>query len=507
MGSRSIFMAIRRIGAVAALAAVLATGGLAAGASRSTAPVHADAVAVVGMTVADLARSVRFFTEVLDFQELAEIEVSGPAYDRLWGLSGVRARVARLRLGHEVIELVEFVTPKGRPYPSDSRSNDRWFQHLAIVVADMDAAYARVRARVDPISVGGPQTLPMTNPPAAGISAFYFHDPDGHALELIHFPSGKGDPRWQRPHARLFLGIDHTAIGVRATDPSLDFYRDLLGFAVVGESLNIGMEQERLTGVHGAQVRITGLHTRSGLPGIELLDYRAPIDGRDAPADERTNDVMHWYARIVVSDVGAAVGALRRAGYLSLSDVVTLDDARSGAKRAVVVHDRDGHTVELVEPMATVGMLRPPGMLAGRANRSDLGARWRLVTNSLPPAFSGRMPTKGAHHDTVRPIALQPHHDRNHSRRDGGGRVDRDRDTAARTRPLEPAASRTESRSHVHHVRDQRLPERRARADRGLAGSQGTRPPARVSDSAPPRGDPRRRGARLLVLRGALVLA
>jgi len=38
-------------------------------------------------------------------------------------------RVVRLRLGEEFIELTEYLAPKGRPFPVDSRSNDRWFQH------------------------------------------------------------------------------------------------------------------------------------------------------------------------------------------------------------------------------------------------------------------------------------------------------------------------------------------------------------------------------------------
>ena len=68
-----------------------------------------------------------------------------------------------------------------------------------------------------------------SNPNAGGIEAYYFRDPDGHALELVHFPPGKGDPRWQQPNDNLFLGIDHTAIGIENTAASLQFYRDLLG--------------------------------------------------------------------------------------------------------------------------------------------------------------------------------------------------------------------------------------------------------------------------------------
>ena len=73
----------------------------------------------------------------------------------------------RLRLGDESIELTEFLAPKGRPMPADMRPNDRVFQHIAIIVSDMEKAYARLRqAGVEHASTG-PQTLPDWNPNAA----------------------------------------------------------------------------------------------------------------------------------------------------------------------------------------------------------------------------------------------------------------------------------------------------------------------------------------------------
>ena len=78
---------------------------------------------------------------------------------------------------------------------------------------------------------------------AGGIRAFYFKDPDGHPLEILWFPEGKGDPKWQQPSDRLFLGIDHTAIVVSDTAQSLRCYRDTLGLRVAGESENYGPEQ------------------------------------------------------------------------------------------------------------------------------------------------------------------------------------------------------------------------------------------------------------------------
>ena len=173
---------------------------------------------------------------------------------------------------------------------------------MAIVVSDIDRAYAIVlREGAAPISTG-PQELPAWNPNAGGIRAVYFRDPDGHPLELIQFPRGKGDPRWQDRH-RLFLGIDHSAIAVRNTDASLTFYHDRLGLRIAGKSENWGIEQEGLSAVPGAHVRITTLRAGSG-PGVELLHYLMPTDGRPMPVDTTADDL--WAEEIVLRTALAA---------------------------------------------------------------------------------------------------------------------------------------------------------------------------------------------------------
>jgi catechol 2,3-dioxygenase-like lactoylglutathione lyase family enzyme len=260
-------------------------------AAETPAPLVA-AVEGIGLTVRDADRSAEFFKTVLDFEQVSDEEVTGDEHDQRTGVFGVRLRVVTLKLGREVIELTEFLTPHGREYPTDTRSNDRWFQHAAVVVRDIDEAYQRLRKhKVRPVSPAV-QTLPEWNKAAAGIRAFYFKDPDGHPLELIQFPTGKGDPRWQKKTDRLFLGIDHTAVVVADTDASLKFYRDKLGMKVAGGSENYGPEQERLNAVFGGRLRITTLRAESG-PGVELLEYLSPGDGRTPPTDLRTNDLAH----------------------------------------------------------------------------------------------------------------------------------------------------------------------------------------------------------------------
>src|SRR6266699_2060618 len=247
-------------------------------------------VGAIGLTVGDLDRELMFYTNTLPFELLSISEVSNREQDALLGLSNVKLRVAMLKLGNERITLMEHLVNKGRPIPADSQSYDHWFQHIAIVVRDMDRAYGQLRQhKVKHVSTA-PQTLPAWNKAAAGIKAFYFRDPEDHVLEIIFFPPGKGDPKWQgsRRHEEagsaepLFLGIDHTAIVVSDTEKSLAFYRDLLGLRVAGESENYGIEQDHLNNVFGARLRITSLRPPSG-PSIEFLEYLAPRDGRPAP--------------------------------------------------------------------------------------------------------------------------------------------------------------------------------------------------------------------------------
>ena len=177
------------------------------------------------MTVSDLDRAIEFFSTILSFEKVSEIELWGSEHERLQGVFGLRMRIARMQLGDELIELTEYLTPRGRPIPVDSRSNDHWFQHIAIIVSDMDRAYRRLRDHGVEHSSTAPQTLPDWNEAAGGIKAFYFKDPDGHALEILQFPPDKGDPKWHRENEDLFLGIDHTAIVVSDTGSSLEFYR------------------------------------------------------------------------------------------------------------------------------------------------------------------------------------------------------------------------------------------------------------------------------------------
>ncbi len=181
-------------------------------------------------------------------------------------------------------------------------ANATSFQHFAVVVADMQAAMARLGGLSgwEAITRGGPQHLPARS---GGVTAFKFRDPDGHPLELLAFPAGSAPEIW-RQAGGLFPGIDHTAITVLDTDRSVAFWRGL-GFARVGGSVNTGVEQGALDGLDAPVVEVTSLAGGGAAPHVELLCYREPqgvADARDLEDVLATRIVLAGAAGSVVAD-------------------------------------------------------------------------------------------------------------------------------------------------------------------------------------------------------------
>lgn len=306
-------------------------------------------VRTVGFTVSDMDKAVDFYTHVLPFEKVSDNEIAGTDFEHLSGVFGSRVRIVDLRLGSETLELTEYLTPQGRPVPVESRSNDHWFQHIAIIVSDMDKAYQVLRTNKVRHASTGPQTLPAYITAAAGIRAFYFKDPDNHVLEILSFPADKGAAKWHtlETSGKLFLGIDHTAIVVGDSAESLKFYRDGLGLAVAGTSDNYGPEQEHLNNVFGARLHITGLRTSKDGIAVEFLEYVAPRDGRPFPRDTRGSDIWHWETTFEAGMIDKFF-AMYKADLIS-TGVVNFGGRALGFRKAASLRDPDGHAVRLIE--------------------------------------------------------------------------------------------------------------------------------------------------------------
>jgi catechol 2,3-dioxygenase-like lactoylglutathione lyase family enzyme len=289
-------------------------------------------IAGVSLTAAD-AETLAAFYQMLGFERRGEERRSGPAFAALMRLRDAAARVIRLTLGAERLELLEFETP-GRPYPRHAASNDPRFQHFAIVVPSIDAAHERLQASRawSPITRSEPQRLPQSS---GGVVAFKFHDPEGHPLELLEFPQERMPAVWRarqdgsralHGRAGTGLGIDHSAIVVADTARSLEFYARL-GFRRSGGSCNRGPEQARLDDLEQPVVEVTALSSSAEPPHLELLCYREPAAREPPDLPLASNDIAATRVLLEVKEGPSG----------------TDDGARAPAPR--LIHDPDGHAL------------------------------------------------------------------------------------------------------------------------------------------------------------------
>ncbi|MCP9881232.1 VOC family protein [Cyanobium sp. Alchichica 3B3-8F6] len=319
-------------------------------------------ISSIGFTTANAERAADFFETNLGFRRSESLLVEAGPYAQLVGLPGSRLKLVQLHLGDATLELTEVLSlgdglRPGRPIPADSRSCDLWFQHICIVVSDLDAASAKARQAIANGSLvevsTAPQTLPAWNTAAAGIQAFKFRDPEGHNLELLQFPPDKGEARWHAPPpaSAPFLGIDHSALSVADTPRSCRFYDTLLGLKLGGDGVNSGPTQDGLDGLQDTRVRITGHRCPTGA-GVECLNYQPPNSGRPRPADQGAQDLAHWQIRLRVADLDRiATAAEAFGGQVLHGGVIALGDqaALVGSERALQLADPDGHQLQVIQ--------------------------------------------------------------------------------------------------------------------------------------------------------------
>lgn len=310
----------------------------------------------ISQTTVNLQKQIDWYTTNIGFSCISETRIEGSWLGELIGVSGAVINKASLKLGNEFLELWEFeeatilkndkIVPL--PIPEDSQSNDLWFQHICIVVSNLNEAFNKGAHNATQIS-RSLVTLPESNKDAANIQAVKIKDSIGHPLELLKFPKDKGDQRWHKTNSKLFMGIDHTAIGVSDTQKSIKFYSELLGLKIVGNGVNTGKEQDDLDGLINAKVVITSLRPSDNGMGIEFLDYQLPNPIRKKRLHPRATDLNEWRIMLLVEDIESThkkLSSILSAN--SIGPIVPIPSDLWGGTLAFQVRDPDGHALILL---------------------------------------------------------------------------------------------------------------------------------------------------------------
>jgi len=127
----------------------------------------------------DLERSVRFYRDVLGFQEIftSGWNQGAETADKITGLRDSSARLVMLKAGNACIEIFQYANPQARPGDPNRPACDHGITHLCLDVGDIESEYERLN-KAGMVFHCPPQDM-------GGVSATYGRDPDGNIVELL----------------------------------------------------------------------------------------------------------------------------------------------------------------------------------------------------------------------------------------------------------------------------------------------------------------------------------
>jgi catechol 2,3-dioxygenase-like lactoylglutathione lyase family enzyme len=153
---------------------------------------HFTEIHHLGLTVADIERSVRFYRDVLGLTLVRRRSTDAEYIARQTGYSGARLEIAsfRVRPGSGLsLELVQYVShpgPAGEP-----GTNRAGAAHVCLQVDDIRAAYEALRQRGACFKT---PPVEITSGPNQGGLGVYLLDPDGFTIELFQPPRDPAYP-------------------------------------------------------------------------------------------------------------------------------------------------------------------------------------------------------------------------------------------------------------------------------------------------------------------------
>jgi catechol 2,3-dioxygenase-like lactoylglutathione lyase family enzyme len=136
----------------------------------------------LGLTVADIERSIRFYRDLLGMPLLGRREANADYVAQQTGYPGLHLDVASFRIApdsDQLLQIAQYLTHSGAS--SDQGSNRPGNTHLCLKVNDIHAAYNDLKAKGVPFKSA---PVEITAGPHQGGFGVYLFDPDGYTIEL-----------------------------------------------------------------------------------------------------------------------------------------------------------------------------------------------------------------------------------------------------------------------------------------------------------------------------------
>jgi catechol 2,3-dioxygenase-like lactoylglutathione lyase family enzyme len=133
------------------------------------------------VSVSDLDRSIEFYRDVLGMTLEWRIDHrKSDGLEKVVGLRNVDVSYAILSGWGGRIELFQYHSPIGKPYPPDKPVSDKGITHFAFEVENIDALFEKLTAC-------GVHFNSQPTDIRPGVRATYFHDPDGITIEFVQY--------------------------------------------------------------------------------------------------------------------------------------------------------------------------------------------------------------------------------------------------------------------------------------------------------------------------------
>jgi catechol 2,3-dioxygenase-like lactoylglutathione lyase family enzyme len=172
-----------------------------------------------------------------------------------------------------------------------------------------------------------------------GNSNFNVLDPDGNTVEIVQYKPDSWTKREQgrfMPDTRISTHIAHLGVMVRALEPSMKFYGDILGFREFWRGSS-----------NGKELSWVNMRTPDGQDYLELMLYSQP---QNAEQMGGKNHVC-----LVTDDIRKAVAILEaRPARKNYTRTIEIKIGKNG-KRQANLFDPDGTRIELMEPNTADG--------------------------------------------------------------------------------------------------------------------------------------------------------
>ena len=133
--------------------------------------------------VSDIEKSRKFYTDVLGFETVFEIDFDDPATARVMGLTSCKFKGIFMKCDGMRIELIAFTDPPPDKTVRMRKSNEIGHSHLSFYVTSLDETLAELRAKGVPIDEQTRQVL------QSGIECCVVRDPDGFPIEMVQVPT------------------------------------------------------------------------------------------------------------------------------------------------------------------------------------------------------------------------------------------------------------------------------------------------------------------------------